>query len=184
MATIVFEDRKATKPNRYRVTPENGEAYYVTLERADEPEVVGTALNAEILNQLTLLAESNLKQSGGTMAGAINMDGNAITGLASPVNANDVATKSYADGKIPAPAVVADMNTMTAFFGNVSATDTANIPVKVNGVALNQVWGNYQMQYIFCFSSPGRIVSRVKVDGAWSDWNETRFSAVSSTALE
>lgn len=60
MATITFEDRKATQPNRYRVIPENGEPYYVTLERADNPVVEGTALNAEILNQLVSLAENGV----------------------------------------------------------------------------------------------------------------------------
>lgn len=57
MASIIFTDRKAAKPNRFLLTPPNGEAYYVTLERADEPVVDGTALNAEILNQLVSLAE-------------------------------------------------------------------------------------------------------------------------------
>lgn len=57
MATITFEDRRASRPNRYRVIPENGEPYFVTLERADEPVVDGTALNAEKLNQLVALAE-------------------------------------------------------------------------------------------------------------------------------
>lgn len=48
----MFVDRKPTRPNRYKITPENGEAYYVTIERADEPIVEGTALNAEALNNL------------------------------------------------------------------------------------------------------------------------------------
>ena len=47
----MFVDRKPTLPNRYKVTPENGDApYYITLERADEPTEVGTALNAATLN--------------------------------------------------------------------------------------------------------------------------------------
>jgi hypothetical protein len=50
-----FVDRVATKPNRYKVTPENGgEPYYAILERADEPVVEGTPLNAETLNNLVL----------------------------------------------------------------------------------------------------------------------------------
>lgn len=48
----MFVDRKPTRPNRYKITPENGEAYYVTIERADEPTVEGTALNAATLNRL------------------------------------------------------------------------------------------------------------------------------------
>lgn len=49
----MFVDRKPTRPNRYKVIPENGAApYYVTLERADEPTVEGTAINAASLNSL------------------------------------------------------------------------------------------------------------------------------------
>ena len=51
MASI-FSDRKPTQPNRFRVVPESGEAYYVVLERADEPTAPGTPLNAENLNSL------------------------------------------------------------------------------------------------------------------------------------
>lgn len=48
----IFEDRKANRPNRYKVIPDSGNEYYVTLERADEPTTVGTPLTAENLNQL------------------------------------------------------------------------------------------------------------------------------------
>lgn len=48
----MFVDRKSAKPNRYKVIPENGEPYYVVLERADEPIVEGTPLNAETLNSI------------------------------------------------------------------------------------------------------------------------------------
>lgn len=48
----MFVDRKPTRPNRYKITRENGETYYVTLERADEPTEVGTPLNATTLNEL------------------------------------------------------------------------------------------------------------------------------------
>lgn len=49
----MFVDRKPTRPNRYKVIPENGGTpYYVTLERADEPTVEGTAINAASLNSL------------------------------------------------------------------------------------------------------------------------------------
>lgn len=55
----MFTDRKPTKPNRYKVTPEaGGAAYYVTLERADEPTVAGTALNAATLNALVAMIQA------------------------------------------------------------------------------------------------------------------------------
>lgn len=45
-------DRQSRKPNRYKVTTDDGSSYYVTLERADEPTVEGTPLNAATLNPL------------------------------------------------------------------------------------------------------------------------------------
>ncbi|WP_352400153.1 hypothetical protein [Anaerotignum sp.] len=45
-----FRDRVPTKPNRYRVIPEDGGIEsYVTIERADAPIVEGTPLNREAL---------------------------------------------------------------------------------------------------------------------------------------
>ena len=67
---MLFKDRKPTLPNRYRVVPENGDApYYVTLERADEPTEVGTALNAATLNRF-LTIDFTLKDYNGD--GVIN----------------------------------------------------------------------------------------------------------------
>ncbi len=49
----MFTDRKPTRPNRYKITPENGgAAYYVTIVRADEPTIEGTPINAITLNAL------------------------------------------------------------------------------------------------------------------------------------
>jgi hypothetical protein len=68
----VFEDRKANRPNRYKVTPDAGNAYYVTLERADEPTVLGTPLTAEVLN--TLYGEDNKPTA--AAIGAVTADNN------------------------------------------------------------------------------------------------------------
>lgn len=48
-----FEDRISEYPGRIKLTEENGEAHYYTLERADEPTQPGTPLSAENLNKLT-----------------------------------------------------------------------------------------------------------------------------------
>lgn len=49
----LFVDRVSVKPNRYKVIPENGDQpYYIVLERADEPIVVGTPLNADTFNAI------------------------------------------------------------------------------------------------------------------------------------
>lgn len=48
--SMEFVDRVSAYPNRYLLTDENGNAYYVVLEKADEPTTVGTPLNAETFN--------------------------------------------------------------------------------------------------------------------------------------
>ena len=57
----IFRDRQPTRPNRYRVVPETGNPYYVTLERADEPLVQGTALTAATLNSLVSTTGDTMK---------------------------------------------------------------------------------------------------------------------------
>ena len=53
-----FIDRVSAYPNRYVMTDENGNTSHIYLERADEPTVPGTPLNAENMN--TLLQEPQL----------------------------------------------------------------------------------------------------------------------------
>lgn len=47
-----FEDRVSAYPGRYVMTAEDGTVSYVVLERADEPIVPGTPLNAETFNNM------------------------------------------------------------------------------------------------------------------------------------
>lgn len=54
---INWQDRVPTRPNRMKITPENGGAsWYGTIERADEPSVEGTPVNAANLNAMQLNA--------------------------------------------------------------------------------------------------------------------------------
>lgn len=48
---ITFIDRESGRPGRVKITPEDGSAaFYAVMERADEPLVVGTPINAASLN--------------------------------------------------------------------------------------------------------------------------------------
>lgn len=67
-----FKDRKATKPNRYKATPESGNPFYVVLERADEPTEEGTPLNAAVLNAMASVS---------SLSPAMMDDGSNPTGL-------------------------------------------------------------------------------------------------------
>lgn len=53
-----FFDRIPTKPNRMRITPEDGTTFYATLERADEPILEGTPLNARNFNEMVAMIQS------------------------------------------------------------------------------------------------------------------------------
>lgn len=44
-----MEDRQSAKPGRIKLTFDDGSVKYATLERADEPSVVGTPLNKNTL---------------------------------------------------------------------------------------------------------------------------------------
>lgn len=70
---MAFTDRVSAYPNRYILTTADGNASYVILERADEPTVVGTPLNAETFNTMLI------PTSGGTMTGTLGVKGLILT---------------------------------------------------------------------------------------------------------
>lgn len=47
---MTFTDRQSANPGRFKMTLENGEVYYMTLERADDVIKAGTPLNAATFN--------------------------------------------------------------------------------------------------------------------------------------
>lgn len=50
---IKVVDRVPTRPGRVKLTPENGGApYYVVMERADEPSVVGTKIDSVLFKSI------------------------------------------------------------------------------------------------------------------------------------
>lgn len=52
-----MRDRQPTQPGRVKITPENGEAYYATMEMADEPTELGTPpTKANLLTDETEIA--------------------------------------------------------------------------------------------------------------------------------
>jgi len=55
---LVFKDRVPQKPGRVKITPENGTAFYATMERADEPIEVGTPLHAGNFNEMIAMIQS------------------------------------------------------------------------------------------------------------------------------
>lgn len=55
---IPFIDRLPANPGRILITPEDGDTpFYATVERADNPIVEGTLLDAENMNKLAVQTE-------------------------------------------------------------------------------------------------------------------------------
>lgn len=106
MATV-FKDRQSTYPNRYKVTTDSGESYYVTLERADEPTEAGTPLNAVTFN--TMLSELNSHTH--NYAGSSSAGGAATSANKLNTNAGDSNTPVYFSGGIPVKCTSLDLST-------------------------------------------------------------------------
>lgn len=100
--SVNFVDRVSTYPNRYKVTREDGTTEYLTLERADEPTVVGTPLNATTFNDAF---------------GNINPD---LTGYATETYVNDAV-------KVAAPRNLADNSDFTQFIAQAGIGGTHEV---------------------------------------------------------
>jgi microcystin-dependent protein len=86
----------AAQPNTLLFLNDDAKGALVPLS-ALARDIIALALERDILNRLGALAKS-----GDTMSGALDMDGNRITGLAAPVTSTDAVTKEYADALISA----------------------------------------------------------------------------------
>lgn len=75
-------------------------------------------------------ANGALQRSGGAMTGNIVMNGNRITGLASPITRSDAATKGYVDDRFAA--FNADIDSLNTRLANVEA----EIDTALQGVAI------------------------------------------------
>lgn len=84
-------------------------------------------------------ANDYLRVIGGSMAGAIDMNGFAITGLLDPVNAQDAATKDYVDNQIATGIDAGSGLTKTGNVINIVAADSS-INVNTDSIELNQAF--------------------------------------------
>lgn len=120
-----FEDRISEYPGRIKLTDENGEAHYYTLERADEPTQPGTPLSAENLNKLT-------QDVNGKTGASIVLTGDDI-----PISASDNTTVKERIDSVRSAASTAQSTADTAVTKANAAQNTATARKTSAQTALN-----------------------------------------------
>lgn len=142
----IFEDRKANRPNRYKVTPDSGSPYYITLERADEPSVLGTPLNATVLNELY----SPDNKPTAPEIGAIPAD-NSRTDIPNNSDLNSSAFLRVGAWRAPTTAVATSLKncpvTMAFTLDVVSGTGRDNQATESSGYILQKITTQTGEQY-------------------------------------
>ena len=98
---VDFKDRVSAKPGRVRITPENGTAaFYAKMERADEPSVNGTPLNAENLNKaqetLVYTDDTSISTHKALYISPVGSDDNTGLSAAAPMQTVKGAIRKYA----------------------------------------------------------------------------------------
>lgn len=173
-----FKDRVSAYPNRYLLTDENGNTSYVHLERADEPTVPGTPLDAETLNNL-------LQKEGGVMTGGIEMGGHRLSGLPTPAESDEAAPKSYVDAlvsvakkavRVTTPGTHVDNYKDDGIYYFDSSVTPGGVPIGVNGWLV--VMGadglqNYKQVWLRMGtpnSNDHQIFVRTFGSNAWGNW--------------
>ena len=127
---VNWVDRVPTNPNRMKITPENGSPYYATVERADNPSVEGTPVNARNLNAMQDAAGLSANKTV-----YVSTSGSDSVGDGSA--ANPYATINKALSTIPK-----NLNGFTATINIAAGTYAENASVQNFGSGVLQITGN------------------------------------------
>ena len=82
-------DRVPSQPGRYKMTMPDGSTQYVTLERADEPTMVGTPLNKALFDSI----QNDLDELNSKIIKRVSSDDNNVTSIS--VNVSSLQTSQY-----------------------------------------------------------------------------------------
>jgi len=92
---LIFNDKGTTNALSFRAPDTLAGSVSWLLPGTDG--TIGQVLSTNGAGILNWSTPASLAKAGGTMAGTLNMGGQALTNLAAPVAASDAATKAYAD---------------------------------------------------------------------------------------
>lgn len=162
---IKFVDRVPTRPGRIKITPEDGsDVWYGVMERADEPSVEGTPINAANLNamqqnqgmsgNMTIYVATSGSDSLGdgsstapysTITKALSMIPKVLNGYIATVNIaagvynEDITVSGFGGGEVLFTGdngINVSINTLTVSRGTIMRT--SNINLTITGIITNQ----------------------------------------------
>ena len=168
--STVFVDRESAYPNRYRAIPESGDAYYIVLERADEPVTPGTPLNAETFNGMRDEIDADLA-------------GKAPAGLSSGYES--ILTNDELTTALGSVFQAMGDGTVKIIQLNVNANGLA-LPGGIWFITMYRTSSRYGYAEAVSYIGGGQIYTNTVYAGAWSGWGRASLSAnyVGTAAVE
>lgn len=177
---VKWVDRVPTNPNRMKITPENGSVFYAKVERADNPTVPGTPVNAANLNAMqdavalaahkTVYVSKAGSDSGGngtqanpyaTITKALSVFPKNLNGFSATVNVaagiynENVTIQHFGNGNLAITGVSGASVTVNSMLVDNVKT------LEVNNVALNLSGG-----FLHLIGSGVRVLSPFSASGA------------------
>lgn len=168
---VKWVDRVPTNPNRMKITPENGSPYYATVERADNPSVEGTPVNARNLNAMQEAAgltahktvyvattgsdavgDGSQASPFATITKALsaipkNLNGfSATINIAAGIYSENVTIQHFGNGNLALTGVSGASVTVTSMLvDNVKTLEINNISLNISGSFLHLIGSNVRV---------------------------------------
>ena len=168
---VRWVDRVPTNANRMKITPENGSAFYAKVERADNPTVAGTPVNAANLNAMqdaaalpahkTVYVATTGSDSGGNGSQAMpyatitkalsvlpkNLNGfSATVNIAAGIYNENVTIQHFGNGNLAFTGAVGAAVTITGMLvDNVKSLEINNIALNISNGFLHLIGSNVRV---------------------------------------
>jgi hypothetical protein len=188
----------AAANNTFTITTASGGTIKASIDELENLQTKVEALAAN--NALVSLIEDRLQVanaqslfvnvSGDTMAGALAMGGNKITGLGAPTADGDASTKKYVDDEVAglvnsAPEALDTLNELAAALGddaNFATTVTNSLSTKASNTYVNSTFQTIAVSQAYLANTNAAIATKISTTDARSEFLQSGNTSVTSNA--